>query len=156
MPSAVVSRLPERGLELPSPLREPRSRQECRARATDLVYSSGNGSLSGTELPHAGKLGVGLTLQQRGEAGALTAPKAVDGLLGEGIDLDGARWVTAFGIVNGHPLFLARAAIVNGFSETNVELFGEKRGLHARPACGMASMPRDIPVEIKAICELPR
>jgi len=103
---------------------------------------------------YAGKVGADLTLEQAREAAALTALNMVRVLRDEGIDLDAMRWVKALGMVNSDPSFIDQAAVVNGFSETIVDLFGEERGLHARSACGMASMPWNMAVEIEAICEL--
>jgi enamine deaminase RidA (YjgF/YER057c/UK114 family) len=99
-------------------------------------------------------VGADLTLEDGFEAARLTALNMVGVLLEEGIDLDQVRWVKALGMVNSDPSFTQQHAVVNGFSETIVALFGEERGLHARSACGMASMPWDMAVEIEAICEL--
>ena len=124
------------------------------ARAGNLVYLSGNGPFRGAELVYEGKLGADLTLEQGVEAAALTALNMVRVLLEEGYDLDSVRWVKALGMVNSDPSFTEQAGVVNGFSNTIVDLFGEERGLHARSACGMASMPWNMAVEIEAICEI--
>jgi enamine deaminase RidA (YjgF/YER057c/UK114 family) len=118
------------------------------------LYLSGNGPFRGQELVFAGKVGADLTLEDGFEAARLTGLNMVGVLLEEGFDLDRVRWVKALGMVNSDPSFTEQHAVVNGFSETIVELFGEERGLHARSACGMASMPWDMAVEIEAICEL--
>lgn len=154
MPSAVEIRLEELGLELPPPLPAPRSRMKRVARAGSLAYLSGNGPFRGSELVYKGKVGSDLTLEQGREAAALTALNMVRVLLDEGFDLDRIRWVKALGMVASDPSFTDQAAVVNGFSETIVDLFGEQRGLHARSACGMAVMPWDMAVEIEAICEI--
>ena len=118
------------------------------------VYLSGNGPFRGSELVYAGKVGADLTLDEARDAARLTALNMVNVLLEEGLDLDRIRWVKALGMVNSDPSFTDQHVVVNGFSETIVELFGEERGLHARSACGMASMPWNMAVEIEAICEL--
>jgi len=118
------------------------------------IYLSGNGPFRGTELVYAGKVGGELTLEDGREAARLTALNQVRVLRDEGVDLDRIRWVKVLGMVNSDPTFTEHAAVVNGFSETIVELFGEERGLHARSACGMASMPWNMAVEVEAICEL--
>ncbi len=148
------ARLAELGLELPPPLPTPRSRMRRTARAGNLLYLSGNGPFRGAELVYAGKVGADLTLAEGYEAARLTALNMVVVLLEEGVDLDRLRWVKALGMVNSDPSFTEQHTVVNGFSETIVELFGEQRGLHARSACGMASMPWNMAVEIEAICEL--
>jgi enamine deaminase RidA (YjgF/YER057c/UK114 family) len=150
----VEARIAELGVELPPSLGPPRSRMRRIARAGNLLYLSGNGPFRGAELVYAGKLGADLTVEQGQEAARLTALNLVRVLLDEGIDLDHLRWVKALGMVNSDPSFTEQAAVVNGFSETVVELFGEERGLHARSACGMASMPWNMALEVEAICEL--
>ena len=56
-------------------------------------------------------------------------------------------------MVNASDDFGMQPEVVNGFSELMVVAFG-KPGLGARAAVGMASLPRNIPVEISAIVEL--
>jgi enamine deaminase RidA (YjgF/YER057c/UK114 family) len=154
MPSQVEARLAELGLELPPPLPAPRSRMRRIARAGNVVYLSGNGPFRGAELVYAGKVGADLTLDEARDAARLTALNMVNVLVDEGYDLDRLRWVKALGMVNSDPSFTDQHVVVNGFSETIVEIFGEERGLHARSACGMVSMPWNMAVEIEAICEL--
>jgi enamine deaminase RidA (YjgF/YER057c/UK114 family) len=124
------------------------------ARLGNALYLSGNGPFRGGELAYAGKVGAVLTLDEGREAARLTALNMVRVLRDEGYDLDRVRWVKALGMVNSDPSFTDQHVVVNGFSETIVELFGEEHGLHARSACGMASMPWNMAVEIEAICEL--
>ena len=153
MPS-VEERVAQLGLELPPPLPAPRSRMRRAARAGNIVYLSGNGPFRGPELVYAGKVGADLTLEEARRGGLLTALDMVRVLIEEGYRPRQVRWVKALGMVNSDPSFTDQAAVVNGFSETIVELFGEEHGLHARSACGMASMPWNMAVEIEAICEL--
>ena len=124
------------------------------SRLGSALFLSGNGPFRGTELVFEGKVGADLTLEQGVEAARLTALNQVRVLLEEGVDLDRVRWVKALGMVNSDPGFTDQAAVVNGFSEAIVEIFGEERGLHARSACGMASMPWNMAVEVEAICEI--
>ncbi len=119
-----------------------------------LLYLSGNGPFRGSELIWAGKVGADVTLEQAVEASRLTALNHIRVLVDEGIDLDRLRWVKALGMVNSDPGFVDQAVVVNGFSELIVDVFGEERGLHARSACGMASMPWNMAVEIEAVCRL--
>ncbi len=59
------------------------------------------------------------------------------------------RWVRVFGMVNVAPGFKRTPAVMNGFTDLIVEVFGPERGAHARSAVGMAELPFDIPVEIE-------
>ena len=56
-------------------------------------------------------------------------------------------------MVNSDPDFIQQPAVINGFSDLIVEVFGE-RGRHARAAVGMASLPRGQSVEIEMIVEI--
>ena len=56
-------------------------------------------------------------------------------------------------MVNGGPGFTEHPAVINGFSDLLVEVFGEA-GKHARSAVGMGSLPFQISVEIELIAEV--
>jgi enamine deaminase RidA (YjgF/YER057c/UK114 family) len=53
-------------------------------------------------------------------------------------------------MVNTAPGFSQIATVVNGFSETILDVFGPEIGLHSRSAVGMAELPYGVPVEIEA------
>jgi len=57
------------------------------------------------------------------------------------------------GFVNCTDDFTQQPAVINGFSNTMGEIFGDK-GIHARSAVGTNALPLGIPVEIEAIWEV--
>ena len=59
------------------------------------------------------------------------------------------RWVRIFGMVNSAPGFVQQPAVINGFSDLILELWGPDAGAHARSAVGMAELPFGMPVEIE-------
>ena len=59
-------------------------------------------------------------------------------------------WHRAFGMVNAAPGFDRHPAVINGFSELILEVFGPEVGRHARSAVGMAGLPFNMAVEIEA------
>jgi enamine deaminase RidA (YjgF/YER057c/UK114 family) len=63
------------------------------------------------------------------------------------------RVVKVLGMVNSTPDFVQQPAVINGFSDLIVAVFGD-RGRHARAAVGMASLPRGQSVEIEMIVEI--
>jgi enamine deaminase RidA (YjgF/YER057c/UK114 family) len=70
-------------------------------------------------------------------------------------DLDRvAAWLRVLGMVNVAPGFNQTTAVINGFSEFIIELYGPERGAHTRSAVGMAALPLDISVEIEAEVEV--
>lgn len=155
--NGVRARLAALGLELPPPLELPPGQVSPAPRLLrdgDHLYLSGNGPLWGGEVRFAGKLGADLTVEQGYEAARLTALNHVRTLVDEGIDLDRVRWLKALGMVNSAPDFVRQPAVVNGFSDLVLELWGPDRGAHSRSAVGMASLPMGIAVEIEALCRL--
>ena len=65
-----------------------------------------------------------------------------------------ACWTRVFGMVNSAPGFTRQPAVINGFTELIVTVFGHERGTHARSAVGLAELPFRIPVEIEGEVEL--
>ena len=63
------------------------------------------------------------------------------------------RIVKVLGMVNTAPDFGKTPAVINGFSDLMIEVFGEN-GRHARSAVGMASLPNHVSVEIEGIVEI--
>ncbi|RWA72193.1 RidA family protein [Mesorhizobium sp.] len=59
-------------------------------------------------------------------------------------------WCRVHGMVNSAPGFTQTPAVMNGFSDLILEIFGPEIGRHARTAIGVAALPFDLPVEIEA------
>ena len=57
-------------------------------------------------------------------------------------------------MVNSAPGFDKQPAVINGFSDLILEVFGPAVGAHSRSAVGLAELPWDIPVEIDGEVEL--
>jgi enamine deaminase RidA (YjgF/YER057c/UK114 family) len=110
-----------------------------------------DGSLS---LPF-GKVGRDVSLEQAHAAARLTGLAILGSLKRELGDLDRiAAWTRVFGMVNSAPGFNRQPAVINGFTDLIVEIFGPAKGAHARSAVGMAELPFDIPVEIEGEVQL--
>ena len=62
--------------------------------------------------------------------------------------------VKVLGLVNAASGFDQQPAVINGFSDLMVEVFGEEIGKHARRAVGAGSLPGQIAVEIEMILEV--
>jgi enamine deaminase RidA (YjgF/YER057c/UK114 family) len=98
-----------------------------------------------------GKVGLDLSLPQAQRCARLTALSILGSLKRELGDLDRvSAWIRVFGMVNSAPGFKQQPAVINGFTDLIVELYGAQRGQHARSAVGMAELPFGIPVEIEA------
>ena len=95
-----------------------------------------------------------MSVEEGYEAAKLTALNILGSLKGEIGDLNKVvRVVKVIGMVNSTPTFNQQPAVINGFSDFIVEVFGE-RGKHARSAVGMVSLPSDIAVEIEVVVEV--
>ena len=101
-----------------------------------------------------GKVGADLTVEQGYDAARLTGLAVLASLKQELGELDRVTgWVKALGLVNCAPGFSKTPAVINGFTDLILELWGEA-GRHARSAIGAAELPFDVPVEVEAIVEV--
>jgi enamine deaminase RidA (YjgF/YER057c/UK114 family) len=153
----IEDRVAELGLELPRVFAAPEGLEF----KFDLVrvtgataYISGHGPLDGSEPLVQGKVGGDLTVEQGYEAARLTGLSILASLKAELGDLDRVTgWVKALGLVNCAPGFNMTPAVVNGFTDLILELWGDA-GRHARSAIGASELPFDIPVEVEAVAEV--
>ncbi|WP_439103001.1 RidA family protein [Congregibacter sp.] len=120
----------------------------------NLIFLAGKGPKRADGSEVSGKLGKDLTIEEGYEAARLTAINQLAVLKTMLGDLNRVtRVVKVLGMVNSDPEFIEQPAVINGFSDLIVEVFGE-RGRHARAAVGMASLPRGQAVEIEMIVEV--
>lgn len=149
----VEARLAGLGIELPTPT-EPVANYVNAVRVGDLLYLAGKGPTRADGSQITGKLGRDLSIEEGYEAARLTGINLLAVLKAELGDLDRVkRVVKAMGMVNSDPEFASQPAVVNGFSDLMVEVFGDK-GRHARAAVGMAALPGNIAVEIDMVVQV--
>jgi enamine deaminase RidA (YjgF/YER057c/UK114 family) len=153
----IEDRLVELGLRLPKPFAAPPGVEfkfDLVQVSGDLAYVSGHLPTDGAEVLVQGKVGAAVSLEQGYEAARLTGLAILASLRQELGDLDRVRrWVKALGLVNCAPGFSKTPAVVNGYSDLILELWGEA-GRHARSAIGAAELPFDVPVEVEAVVEV--
>ena len=156
----IEARLQQLGLALPGPIIVPAGARLpfafVRVRGNRaLVAGHGPQSVDGSIAPPFGKLGRELTVEEGYRAARLVALAILGSLKRELGDLDRVRaWLRAFGMVASAPGFAQQPAVINGFSDLILELYGADAGQHARSAVGMAELPFNIPVEIEAEVEI--
>lgn len=115
-----------------------------------LAYLSGNGDLA-----TLGRVGAEVSVEEAYAAARRTAILHCRTLRGELGSLDSVeRWVKVLGLVRSAPGFGDQPAVVNGFTDCVIELFGEEAGLCARSAIGVAELPAGLAVEIEATVAL--
>jgi enamine deaminase RidA (YjgF/YER057c/UK114 family) len=110
--------------------------------------------LSGTGPKVYGKVGADLTKEQGYAAARETGLEIIAVLQAATGDLSRIKqFIKVLGMVNCTPDYTAQPAVINGFSDLMVEVFGDK-GKHARSAVGVGSLPNNMAVEIEVIVEL--
>ncbi len=149
----VENKITEMGITLSEPS-TPAGNYVNAVRTGNLVYMAGKGP----NLPEGGyvtgKVGENLTIEEGYDAAKLVAIAQLAALKAEIGDLNKVvRIVKVLGMVNCTPDFANQPEVINGFSDTMVEVFGD-RGKHARAAVGMGSLPQNIAVEIEMIVEV--
>lgn len=152
----VEAKLEELGLVLPPPVQTPPSVRLPFAFAHiagGRVYISGHGPQApdGSFAQPLGKVGAEVSEEEGYTAARLTALSILGTLKRELGDLDRVTgWLRVFGMVNSAPGFINQPAVINGFSDLILELYGPEAGKHTRSAVGLAELPFGIPVEIEA------
>jgi len=155
MRSRIEQRLVHLGIELPAPLQLPPGAvlpfpwvRVVGTRA--LISGHGPTNADGSLALPLGKVGREVTQEQAYRAARLTGLAILGSLQRELGDLDRiACWTRVFGMVNSEPGFNRQPAVINGFTDLILEVFGKDKGAHARSAVGLAELPFDIPVEIE-------
>jgi enamine deaminase RidA (YjgF/YER057c/UK114 family) len=151
--SAIDDKLANLGITLPAPFNFPKPNRTGCVRAGDMLFVSGHGAL-GITPPEGvrlhGKLGLDMTVEEGQVVARYAMIKMLGTIKGAIGDLDQVRRVVRlFGMVNCAPDFHFMPAVIDGASDLLYELYGE-RGVHARSAIGVASLPYGSAVEINA------
>lgn len=120
----------------------------------NLVYVSGHGPLRPDKSLVCGRVGADMTESEGKDAARVVGLAVLASLKNFLGSLDRVtRLVKVLGMVNAAPDFQNHPAVINGFSDLMVEVFGEP-GKGARSAVGMGSLPGNIAVEVEAIFEV--
>ena len=145
--SAYQQKLKELSLVLP-PAPKPAGSYRPLVIAERTAYLSGQVSKTADGKILSGRLGQELTLEegrQAARAAALNVLSVIDAEVGfERVE----KFLRVVGYVQCSPSFYEISQVVNGASDLFLEFFGEK-GVHARSAVGMASLPLNAAVEIE-------
>jgi enamine deaminase RidA (YjgF/YER057c/UK114 family) len=121
-------------------------------RTGNLLFLTGHGECGATFL--SGKVGGSVTTEQAYVSARRVGLCLLATVKAELGDLRKVkRIVKVFGMVNATPQFKDHPKVINGCSDLFVAVFGD-RGLHARSAVGMSSLPTDRSVEIEMVVEI--
>ena len=153
-------RIDELKLVLPAPIKLPPNVQLpfswVRVRG-DRAFVSGHIALNpdGSIYDVTGMVGADVSIDQGYQAARLTGLAILSSLRRELGSLNRvSAWLRVFGMINTAPGFVQTPAIINGFSDLIIDVFGAARGDHRRSAVGLAELPFGAPVEIEAEVEI--
>jgi len=117
----------------------------------NLLFLSGQGPTTADGGMFTGKVGADVSAKQAYAHARLVGINLLAVMHAALGDLSRVtRIVKLFGMVNATPDFDGHPAVINGCSDLLNAVFGA-RGVHARSAVGMASLPNRITVEIEAV-----
>ncbi len=153
----IEAKLQKLGLELPPAVKAPPGVKLPFAFVRvygGQAYIAGHGpqNSDGALAGPFGKVGADLTVEQAYQSDRQVALSMLGSLKRELGDLDRVQaWLRVHGMVNCGADFTQQPAVINGFSDLILELYGRQRGTHARSAVGMVALPFNMPVEIEAL-----
>jgi enamine deaminase RidA (YjgF/YER057c/UK114 family) len=148
------AKITELKLELP-PAPKPAGVYKPVVIAGGMAYASGHGPLKSDGSMFTGRIGadvdlaVGVASARQTGLAILTSLRHALGSLDHVV-----RVVKVLGMVNCVADFKDHPKVINGCSELFRDIWGEERGVGARSAVGMGSLPGNITTEIEAIFEL--
>lgn len=150
----IENRLQQLGITLPQKDRKGKGCRPC-TEAGGLLYISAQ--LPVDESGHAAfhrRVGTEVSLEDAYAAArqcGLNALRCAADYVG---DLDRIECIVkVLGLVNSGGDFSSQPAVINGFSDLMLEVFGE-RGMHARSAMGAYNLPQNVPVTVDCIFKL--
>ena len=97
-----------------------------------------------------GKVGRDVSIEEAYEHAKLVGLGLLAAAKAAALELSRIEVLKVLGMVNAVPEFTDQPKVIDGCSDLFVAVLGE-RGLHARSAVGMGSLPLQITVEIEAV-----
>ncbi len=154
MSGKIDARLKELGIALPAPP-APVASYVPYVVSGNLVFVSGQVTLSPDGLKYVGKVGADISLEDGKAAARLCAINVIAQVKAAcGGDLDRVRRCVKVGVfVNATPEFAQHPEVANGASDLFQDVFGDA-GKHARAAVGAGSLPRGVAAEVEAVFEI--
>jgi len=145
------TRLQELKLQLP-PAPKPVAVYQTVVVWDNLAYVSGHGPLMPDGSLLTGTVGADLDPAAGKRAAHQTGLAILATLRGRLGSLDKVeRVIKIFGMVHCTPEFKEHPQVINGCSELFAAIWGPEKGIGARSAVGMSSLPNNIAVEIEAV-----
>jgi len=154
MSGKIDARLKELGIALPEPP-APVASYVPYVVSGNLVFVSGQVTMSAEGLKYVGKVGADISLEDGKAAARLCAVNVIAQVKAAcGGDLDRVKRCVKVGVfVNAVPDFTQHPEVANGASDLFQDVFGDA-GKHSRAAVGAGSLPRGVAAEVEAVFEI--
>lgn len=156
LPDTIERRVAELKLTLPAATKPgPTATLTSVVVSGNLAFVSGHISRAADGKLITGRVGEELTVALGKDAARQCGLAVLASLRQELGSLDRVRRVVkVLGMVNCPPGFQDQPQVINGFSELMLDVFGRERGLGARSAVGVGSLPSHVAVEVEALFEI--
>jgi len=143
------------GIILPEPI-APVANYVPFVQSGNQIFISGQLPIQNGEVKFVGKVGDDISIEDGQKAARICAINILANLnLACGGNLDRVTRCVKLGVfINAVSHFANHPIVANGASDLMVEVFGEKKGKHARFAMGAGSLPRGVAVEVDAVFEI--
>jgi len=157
---SIEEKLKAMGLALPAAMRFPPNlrvswRQVRVVGSRAIIAGHGPRAADGTPFGKPGKVGRDLSIEEGYEAAKATGLAILGDLKREIGDLDRVvSWIRVLGMVNSAPGFVGQAAIIDGFTDLMIALFGDDAAICPRAVMGAAELALNAPVIIEGEVEI--
>lgn len=148
---SVQERMQSLGIEIPQAAK-PIANYVGARKVKNTVFISGQLPIKDGKLQYIGKVGKDISTSDAVKAAELCAINVISQLAAIlSNDLDSIEMCIKLGIfINTVPDFEEHSVVANGASDFIVKVFADA-GLHSRVAVGVASLPKNVAVEVEAI-----
>ena len=156
----VEEKLKAMGLVLPAEMKFPPTlritwRQVRVVGSRAIIAGHGPRASDGTPLGKPGKVGRDLSIEEGYAAAKATGLAILGDLKREIGNLDRVvSWSRVFGMVNSAPGFVGQAAVIDGFTDLMIALFGDDAAICPRAVMGAAELAMNAPVIIEGEVEI--
>jgi|SRR5574344_2977097 enamine deaminase RidA (YjgF/YER057c/UK114 family) len=144
----IFNKIEKSGLKLP-PCPKPLAAYVPAIRIKDTIYVSGQLPICENTMP-TGFVPSQISIPHAQKAAATCFLNALSAALSLITETEDLQLVQIQGFVQCTPDFKEIPQVINGASELAIQIM-EDKGVHARTAVGVASLPKDAPVEIACV-----
>ena len=122
--------------------------------SSSLIYTSGHIPITDTYIEeYIGKVGKEVTIEKAYDASSLVCDLTIATILNNNVEISSIAPINVIGYVNAIETFENHADVLNGFTDKLVKYFPDE-SLPTRTAVGVASLPKNVCVEIQSIFKL--